>query len=86
MFEQALAVNAIPPLVNLALQDSDEQVRRKAIYGLSSEIRNYPPALQVMVQHLPKDLRPEGVVNAADMDEVDNVMNAIKRASGNRTR
>ncbi|KAL8674361.1 MAG: hypothetical protein Q9168_001221 [Polycauliona sp. 1 TL-2023] len=80
--ERALAVNALPPLVRLAMEDPNDQVRRKAIYALSSEIRNYPPALQVMVQHLPQELRPGGVVNAGDMDEVDKVMDGIKQASG----
>ncbi|KAL8699223.1 MAG: hypothetical protein Q9224_001510 [Gallowayella concinna] len=84
--ERALAVNAIPLLVKLALEDPNEQVRRKAIYGLSSEIRNYPPALQVLVQELPKELRPEGAINAGDMDEVDQVMNAIKQASGKNSK
>ncbi|KAL8802895.1 MAG: hypothetical protein Q9182_003511 [Xanthomendoza sp. 2 TL-2023] len=80
--ERALAVNAIPSLVKLALEDTNEQVRKKAIYALSSEIRNYPPAFQVMVQELPKELRPEGAVNAGDMDEVDQVMHLVKQASG----
>ncbi|KAL8791474.1 MAG: hypothetical protein Q9213_000091 [Squamulea squamosa] len=80
--ERALAVNALPNLVQLALEDPDDQVRRKAIYALSSEIRNYPPALRVMVQELPKELRPGSVVDAGDMDEVDKVMDVIKQASG----
>ncbi|KAL8882958.1 MAG: hypothetical protein Q9192_007493 [Flavoplaca navasiana] len=79
--ERALAVNALPLLVQLALEDPDDQVRRKAIYALSSEIRNYPPALKVMMHHLPEDLRPGGTVNAADMDDVDKVMDGIKQAS-----
>ncbi|KAL8654012.1 MAG: hypothetical protein Q9226_003599 [Calogaya cf. arnoldii] len=79
--ERVLAVNALPTLVQLALEDPNDQVRRKAIYALSSEIRNYPPALHVMVQHLPKELRPGGVVNAGDMDDMDKVMDGIKQAS-----
>ncbi|KAL8855184.1 MAG: hypothetical protein Q9221_000090 [Calogaya cf. arnoldii] len=79
--ERVLAVNALPIVVQLALEDPDDQVRRKAIYALSSEIRNYPPALHVMVQHLPKELRPGGVVNAGDMDDMDKVMDGIKQAS-----
>ena len=63
------------------MEDPNDQVRRKAIYALSSEIRNYPPALQVMVQHLPMELRPGGAVNAGDMDDVDKLMDVIRRAS-----
>ncbi|KAL8924267.1 MAG: hypothetical protein Q9172_002740 [Xanthocarpia lactea] len=80
--ERALAVNALPVLVQLAMEDPNDQVRRKAIYALSSEIRNYPPALQVMVQQLPMELRPGDAVNAGDMDDVDKLMDVIKQASG----
>ncbi|KAL8861394.1 MAG: hypothetical protein Q9178_002267 [Gyalolechia marmorata] len=79
--ERALAVNALPVLVQLAMEDPNDQVRRKAIYALSSEIRNYPPALQVMVQHLPMELHPGGAVDAGDMDDVDKLMDVIKQAS-----
>ncbi|KAL8909996.1 MAG: hypothetical protein Q9171_004691 [Xanthocarpia ochracea] len=80
--ERALAVNALPVLVQLAMEDPNDQVRRKAVYALSSEIRNYPPALQVVVQHLPMELRPGGAVDASDMDDVDKLMDVIKQASG----
>ncbi|KAL8732012.1 MAG: hypothetical protein Q9181_004089 [Wetmoreana brouardii] len=79
--ERLLAVDAIPILVKLALEDPNEQVRRKATYALSSEIRNYDPAFRVMVQSLPEELRPGGTVDVGDMDEVDKVMDVIKQAS-----
>lgn len=79
--ERLLALDAIPILVKLALEDSDEKVRRKAIYALSSESRNYPPALKNLVQALPQELRPDGLVDACDMDEVDKVIDVIKKAS-----
>ncbi|KAL8734506.1 MAG: hypothetical protein Q9166_001406 [cf. Caloplaca sp. 2 TL-2023] len=80
--ERVLAVNALPTLVKLALVDPNEAVRRKAIYALSSEIRNYSPALNDLLQHLPEEMRPTGMVNAGDMDQVDKVMDVIKQASG----
>ncbi|KAL8693652.1 MAG: hypothetical protein Q9218_001562 [Villophora microphyllina] len=76
-----LAVNAVPVLLTLALDDPNEQVRRKAIYALSSEVRNYDPALRDLVQHLPEAMRPSGPINAGDMDEVDKVMDLVKKAS-----
>lgn len=63
----------------MALEDANEQVRRKANYALSSEIRNYPPALRVLVQSLPEELRPNGTVDAGDMEQVDKVMDVIKQ-------
>ncbi|KAL9060081.1 MAG: hypothetical protein Q9206_001210 [Seirophora lacunosa] len=79
--ERLLAVGAIPILVKLALQDPDGQVRRKAVYAISSEVRNYPPALNVLVLELPERLRPSRSLDAGDMEEVDSVIDAIKEAS-----
>lgn len=78
---QLLAVGAIPILVKLALQDPNGQVRRKAVYAISSEVRNYPPALNVLVLELPERLRPSRSLDAGDMEEVDSVIDAIKEAS-----
>ncbi|KAI4138728.1 MAG: hypothetical protein LQ341_004532 [Variospora aurantia] len=79
--ERLLVVGAIPILVKLALQDSDSQVRRKAVYAISSEVRNYSPALNVVAQELPEDLRPSRSLDAGDMEEVDTLIDAIKEAS-----
>ncbi|KAL8943931.1 MAG: hypothetical protein Q9216_000743 [Gyalolechia sp. 2 TL-2023] len=79
--ERLLAVDAIPVLTMLALDDPNEQVRKKAIYALSSEIRNYPPALADLVQSLPEKLRPREIVDAGDMDRVDRIIDVIRKAS-----
>ena len=39
-----------------------------------------------MMHHLPEELRPGGVVNPADMDDVDKVMDGIKQASAKVTK
>ncbi|KAL8908218.1 MAG: hypothetical protein Q9207_000939 [Kuettlingeria erythrocarpa] len=78
--ERLLVIDAIPILVELALEDANEQVRRKAIHALSSEVRNYPPALKALVQELPEELRPSKVVDPADMEEVDSLIDGIKEA------
>lgn len=57
---QLLVVGGIPILVDLALDDPDEAVRRKAIYALSSEIRNYQPALDAAIVLLPEDVLSGG--------------------------
>ncbi|KAL9030075.1 MAG: hypothetical protein Q9196_001766 [Gyalolechia fulgens] len=78
--ERLLAIDTVPDLVKLALEDPNEQVRRKAVYALSSEIRNYSPALKVLVQTLPEEIRPGGTVDAGDMDAVDRLIHAITKA------
>ena len=79
-----LAGDAIPKLVKLATEDSDEQVRRKAIYALSSEIRNYQPGLDKAVRALPKAFAPEGAIDAADMEAVDRVIEQLREDSARK--
>lgn len=90
---QLFVVGAIPTLVTLALHDPSELVRRKAIYALSSEIRNYQPALDAAL----KALRSEGWnltqsegngkdnggagVDARDMKAVDLIVDELRRRS-----
>lgn len=79
-----LAGDAIPTLVKLSTEDSDEQVRRKAIYALSSEVRNYQPGLDKAVKALPKGLAPEGAIDAADMEAVDRVIGQLREDSARK--
>ena len=79
-----LAGDAIPTLVKLSTEDSDEQVRRKAIYALSSEVRNYQPGLDKVVKALPKAFAPEGAIDAADMEAVDRVIKQLREDSARK--
>lgn len=79
--EKLLTTDAIPTLLKLAVEDSNEQVRRKAIYALSSEIRNFQAGLDVAVRALPKEFAPEGAIDAADMEAVDRVINRLRDES-----
>ncbi|KAI1391229.1 Fes1-domain-containing protein [Hypoxylon trugodes] len=59
-------------------------VRRKAVYALSSAVRNYQPALDVAAKELRK--RGEEVqegIDATDMDAVDEVINGLKQRAIN---
>ncbi|KAI0167137.1 Fes1-domain-containing protein [Hypoxylon sp. FL1284] len=61
-----------------------KDVRRKAVYALSSAVRNYQPALDVAAKELRK--RGEEVqegVDATDMDAVDQVINGLKQKAMN---
>ena len=73
-----LAVGAIPAIVDLAVNDTDKTVRRKATMALSSEIRNYQPALDEALKHLPSKYQPAGAIQATDMEAVDHIIQALR--------
>lgn len=75
---QLLVLNALPTLLSLSTTDPDPQVRRKAIYALSSAVRNYQPAMDELVKHLPAGYAPASRVDAGDMDAVDAIMDKLK--------
>jgi hsp70-interacting protein len=82
--ERLLAMGGIPPLVELATKaEEGKDVRRKAIYALSSECRNYQPAMDVFAEELEKRGRKHGKVDAADMDAIDAIIGGLREeASG----
>ena len=75
---------AITDLVKLSIEDANEQVRRKAIYALSSEVRNYQPGLDVAVKALPKGFAPEGAIDAGNMAAVDKVIEQLRENSARK--
>ena len=78
--ERLLAAGGVPPLVGLATAEGeDEAVRRKAIYALSSAVRNYQPAMDVAAEELGKHGKG-GQVDAADMDAVDGVIEWLRES------
>ena len=78
---QALVLNIIPRLVNLAFQDSDQVVRKKAISALSSEIRNYQPGMDEALKALSDRVSDLGAVDSGDMDFVDAVITKLREES-----
>ncbi|KAI9802026.1 MAG: hypothetical protein M1825_003082 [Sarcosagium campestre] len=59
--------------------ETDRQVKRKAVYALSSLVRNFPPATAKMVELLPSEVLADGDgaqgdVDASDMDRLDRIM------------
>ena len=79
------AMDAIPKLTKLATDDSKEGVRRKAIYALSSGIRNYQPGLDAAVKALPKSVAPEGAIDAGNMEAVDMVIEQLRTESAQKS-
>ena len=65
----------------MAIVDPVEATRKKGIYALSSEIRNYQPAADVAVKDLPLGMRDSETLDAADMDAVDVVIDNLREAS-----
>lgn len=82
--KQLLEKGAIPTLTKIGTDDVDEAVRRKAIYALSSEIRNYQAGLDAAVKALPKEFAPEGAIDAADMEAVDRVIGHMRESSARK--
>ncbi|ROW05996.1 hypothetical protein VPNG_08492 [Cytospora leucostoma] len=80
--ERLLAMGGLPALVRLALDGEEKgDVRRKAVYALSSATRNYQPALDIVLAELVKEghrAEGEGEVDATNMDAVDAVMEPLK--------
>lgn len=79
-------VGAIPVLVKLGIEDPVESVRRKAIYALSSEIRNYQPGLDATLRALPEEIlvKSRGMgqkFDTGDMEAVDLIIDELKRRS-----
>ena len=76
--ERFLAVNGIDKICKVAVDDEDKAVRRKAVYALSSGVRNYQPAMNEAAKRLPKDIVGADHVSASDMDAIDAIMEKLR--------
>ena len=80
--EKFMVAGGVPRLVAMAAGEgeADGQVRRKAVYALSSAVRNYQPAMDVAHKELGKFgiAGDKEKVDATDMDAVDEVMTALR--------
>ena len=77
--ERLFALGGIPTLVALATRAGEpSEVRRKAVYALSSACRNYQPAMDLLSEELAKTGRGGDKVDALDMDAVDTVINKLR--------
>jgi hsp70-interacting protein len=77
--ERLFAMGGIPTLVELATKDEEHRdVRRKAVYALSSACRNYQPATDACVEVLIKYGSRIEKIDANDMDAMDSLMNDLR--------
>jgi hypothetical protein len=81
--ERLLAVGGVPMLVDLATkEDEPVDVRRKAVYALSSAVRNYQPAMDLFAEELTKKGHKTDKVDATSMEAVDDVVNGLREKIG----
>lgn len=77
--ERLLAVGGVAPLIEMALkEDEAEDVRRKAVYALSSAVRNYQPSMDHCTDELNKRGFTAAKTDAADMAAVDVVIHGLR--------
>jgi len=77
--EKCLEFGGIEKLVVVACGETEKKdVRRKAVYALSSACRNNQAAMDILVQELEKMDRIVGKVDAADMDAIDKVIGGLR--------
>jgi len=76
--EKLLVLGAIPTLVRLATGSDETKVKKKAITALSSSVRNFQPALDDAMAHVPDEHKPSEALDANDMDSVDLLINKLR--------
>lgn len=74
---QLVVMNTFPTLVSMATSDPAPPARKKAVYAISSAVRNYQPAMNEVVKHLPDGYAGDKV-DAGDMDAVDSIMHKLR--------
>lgn len=73
-----LEAGGIKTIAAMSLEDSDPAARRKAVYALSSSIRNFQPGMNEALKVLPTNITGPDHVNAADMDVIDAIMGKLR--------
>lgn len=76
--ERLLVNGAVPTLVDLAINDSSEPVRKKAILAVSSTIRNFQPGLDAAQKSLPTEYHSGDKIDAEDMEAVDTIVQRLR--------
>lgn len=71
----------VEKIVDMVLRDPEERVRSKAVYALSSQVRNSDESLKVAVGLLPHEIleKGEGGYTAEDMEGIDELISALRQ-------
>ena len=62
----------------MTLSSGPKAMRKKAVFAISSAVRNYQPALNALVAELPAEFRGEDKLDAADMESVDQLIDRLR--------
>lgn len=73
-----LGIGGVPKVAKMAVEDSDNAARRKAVYALSSTVRNFQPGMDEALKVLPSNVTGPDHVNASDMDVIDAIMAKLR--------
>ncbi|KAL5360916.1 Hsp70 nucleotide exchange factor fes1 [Aspergillus floccosus] len=76
--DKLVVLNALPTLVAMSTSDPNPAARKKAVYALSSAVRNYQPAMDEVAKHLPEGYPRGEKIDAADMEAVDSIMDKLR--------
>ncbi|KAJ5778977.1 Armadillo-like helical [Penicillium paradoxum] len=75
--DKVVVLNILPDLVSLATTDSNAATRKKAIYAISSAVRNHQPAMDELTKCLPEGY-PTDKTDAADMEAIGAIIEKLR--------
>ena len=79
---KCLEMGGVPVLVKLATKQGEKSdVRKKAAYALSSQVRNFQPALDVCVEELGKNGVAVEKTDASDMEAIDKIIGDLRESA-----
>lgn len=73
-----LEAGGVKTIAGMSVEEPDPATRRKAVYALSSAVRNFQPGMDEALRILPKNITGPDHVNAADMDVIDAIMGNLR--------
>ncbi|PKX95821.1 Hsp70 nucleotide exchange factor FES1 [Aspergillus novofumigatus IBT 16806] len=76
--DKLIVFNVLPTLVAMSTSDPAPAARKKAVYAISSGVRNYQPAMDEFVKHLPEGYTSGEKIDAADMDAIDALLDKLR--------
>lgn len=62
----------------MALTETATANRKKAAFAISSEVRNYQPGLDALLEELPESFGAAKTIDAGDMSAVDSVIDKLR--------
>ncbi|EYE90528.1 Hsp70 nucleotide exchange factor FES1 [Aspergillus ruber CBS 135680] len=76
--DKLIVLNIFPKLVSMATSDPAPAARKKAVYAISSAVRNYQPSMDELVKNLPDGYPHGGKFDAGDMEAVDVIIDKLR--------